>query len=401
VRVWNHVAGKLSERDMDMVRAIPPGGNWRDIPVSIPSRRLEQIREGASAGTGSRSTYYGRLRSDRPAYTISTYYNRPGNGCTIHPVADRVLTDREAARLQTFPDAFRFYGPARARQAQIGNAVPPLLAAQIFRPLEPTTIVDLFSGAGGLSCGAVEVGHEVVAAVDNDGHALKTLAEAHGDSDLCIAGDLRDPVQSRDTFSEILRRLQGRTLGVLAGGPPCQGFSTAGPCRPDDARNALVGSFLEAVEVLNPHHVVMENVLGLYHRGRQLLEHVLCHLRAAGYETSFQVLHAEAFGVPQRRRRLIVQASRNDETQWPDPWRRTEEPSFRRLQEQHTDEPAAFGVGDAISDLPLSPAASADDAVAVASTAPSRVASWMRGQLPIRELLDTAHSEAADHLVPA
>ena len=84
IKIPNHYTPKLSDLDLQMVRAIPPGGNWKNIPVSIPSKRLEQIRESYARGGGSRSTYYGRLRPDAPSYTISTYFNRPGNGCYIH-----------------------------------------------------------------------------------------------------------------------------------------------------------------------------------------------------------------------------------------------------------------------------------------------------------------------------
>src|SRR5688500_4174595 len=99
--IRDHIAGRLSDLDRAVVAHVPPGGNWRDLPPDFPSKRVEQIRRSAAAGEGSRSTYYGRLRPDRPSYTISTYFNRPGNGCFIHPEADRLITVREAARLQS------------------------------------------------------------------------------------------------------------------------------------------------------------------------------------------------------------------------------------------------------------------------------------------------------------
>src|SRR5665648_607474 len=97
--ILDHVAGRLSELDREVVDAVPPGGNWRDLPSGFGSKRVDQIRESAARGEGSRSTYYGRLRWDRPAYTISTYFSRPGNGCFIHPESPRLITVREAARL--------------------------------------------------------------------------------------------------------------------------------------------------------------------------------------------------------------------------------------------------------------------------------------------------------------
>src|SRR5690349_21322212 len=102
--IANHDCARLSERDLQIAAAVPPGGNWRNIPTTIPSERLAQIRESAAAGEGSRSTYYGRLHPDRPAYTVNTYYTRPGNGCFLHYDVEggqhRTLSHREAARLQ-------------------------------------------------------------------------------------------------------------------------------------------------------------------------------------------------------------------------------------------------------------------------------------------------------------
>ncbi|MHA1577875.1 MAG: DNA (cytosine-5-)-methyltransferase, partial [Candidatus Thorarchaeota archaeon] len=82
VMLHDHVTSKLSELDMEIIRAVPSGGNWKDIPIEIAqkSARIMQIRE-----SGGRTTYYGRLRNDLPSYTISTFFNRPGNGTFIHP----------------------------------------------------------------------------------------------------------------------------------------------------------------------------------------------------------------------------------------------------------------------------------------------------------------------------
>ena len=132
----NHKAAKLSELDMMIVNSVPPGGNWKNIPLDVPSKRIEQIRDSYAQGKGSRSTYYGRLLPDMPAYTINTYFNRPGNGCHIHYEQDRVLSQREAARLQSFPDDYYFEGSRGAAFKQIGNAVPVVLAYKIAEELK-------------------------------------------------------------------------------------------------------------------------------------------------------------------------------------------------------------------------------------------------------------------------
>ena len=127
LRIENHSTARLSDLDMRMVHSIPQGGNWKDIPESIPSKRLEQIRESFKRGEGSRSTYYGRLLPGMPSYTISTYFNRPGNGSNIHYDQDRVLSQREAARLQSFPDSFVFRGGAAScKQANWQCSTPAI-----------------------------------------------------------------------------------------------------------------------------------------------------------------------------------------------------------------------------------------------------------------------------------
>ena len=76
--IFNHYASKLSDLDMQIVEHVPPGGNWKDIPESVPSKRLEQIRESYKAGKGSRSTYYGRLTPAMPSFSFITYSIRTG-----------------------------------------------------------------------------------------------------------------------------------------------------------------------------------------------------------------------------------------------------------------------------------------------------------------------------------
>ena len=117
--LYNHIAPRFSELEQQMVVYVPPGGNWSNIPESVPSKRLEQIRRNG----GGRTTYYGRLRWDKPSYTISTYFNRIGNGCHIHPEQDRLISIREGARLQSFPDSFIMHKNDHKAYKQFGNAV--------------------------------------------------------------------------------------------------------------------------------------------------------------------------------------------------------------------------------------------------------------------------------------
>ena len=118
-QILDHTTFKLSALDLEMIRPVPPGGSWKDIPAQTvqKSKRLMRI-----AQTGGRTTLYGRIDYARPSYTITTYFNRPGNGTYVHPVHDRVLSVREAARFQCFPDTYFFLGSKRDKLRQIGNA---------------------------------------------------------------------------------------------------------------------------------------------------------------------------------------------------------------------------------------------------------------------------------------
>ena len=86
--IMNHTTFKLSDLDMEMIRSVPQGGSWKDIPEETvnKSKRLKRITQ-----TGGRTTLYGRIDYKKPSYTITTYFNRPGNGTYIHPIHDRAM----------------------------------------------------------------------------------------------------------------------------------------------------------------------------------------------------------------------------------------------------------------------------------------------------------------------
>jgi DNA (cytosine-5)-methyltransferase 1 len=117
----------MSSTDMQIVQHIPPGGNYQDIPDSISTGRVMKFKE-----TGGRTTTYGRLHPDQPSYTINTYFRRPNVGCNFHYSEPRLITPREAMRLQSMPDHWELvFSSQDARNALIGNAVPPLMGHAI------------------------------------------------------------------------------------------------------------------------------------------------------------------------------------------------------------------------------------------------------------------------------
>jgi len=355
-QIHNHFSSRLSELDMQIVKSVPPGGNWKNIPEHVPSKRIAQIRESYAQGKGSRSTYYGRLLPHKPSYTINTYFNRPGNGCHIHYNQDRVLSQREAARLQSFPDNFKFFGSQTAINNQIGNAVPPLLTFQIAKQVintigNPGVFVDLFSGAGGMGLGFKWAGWIPIIANDIESRFLETYAaNVHQD---VIVGSITDEKNFSilvDIAIKAKEKHKELPFWVL-GGPPCQGFSTAGNKRTmKDKRNLLFINYKEFINEVNPDGFVFENVAGLLNmeKGR-VFEEVKESFNSVMSSITGWVLNTENFAIPQRRKRvfLVGQNKSSEKIQPPDPitTMNTESNLFNFQK-------SAITVVDAISDLP-------------------------------------------------
>ena len=351
VLIFNHLTGRLSALDMQVVYSVPEGGNWKNIPESVPSKRIEQIRESYKRGGGSRSTYYGRLRRDRPSYTINTSLNRPGNGCHIHYEQDRVMSQREAARFQSFPDSFEFIGGQGAVNTQIGNAVPPLLAFQIAKTLgEPGVFIDLFSGAGGMGLGFKWAGWKPIVA--NDIEAKFLLTYSQNVHKKVIVGSITESVVFKKLVSAAeYARATGLPFWVL-GGPPCQGFSTAGSKRTmEDSRNHLVWDYVRFLDQVRPDGFIFENVTGLLSmQGGTVFNAVREAFSSVMPSLGGQVLSTDNYAIPQRRKRLIlVGQSSPDAIDWEPP-----EPITKLNIDElmSSSVPQAVTVEEAISDLP-------------------------------------------------
>tara|TARA_B100000678_G_scaffold25611_1_gene19312 strand:- start:7389 stop:8465 length:1077 start_codon:yes stop_codon:yes gene_type:complete len=114
----NHVATNHSKVALERLSLIPKGKGREVLP---PEHQTKSIYSGT----------WSRLKEDDIAATITTRFDTPSSGLFTHPVLNRCLTVREAARIQSFPDSFVFYGTKTNQMKQVGNAVPPLLAAEI------------------------------------------------------------------------------------------------------------------------------------------------------------------------------------------------------------------------------------------------------------------------------
>lgn len=117
---FNNLVTRNSNSIIERYKHIPQGGNWENIPKEL----MDNYKNVNRCHTG----IYKRLRYDEPSVVIGNYRKN----MLIHPIQDRGLSVREAARLQSFPDSFVFKGSIGFQQQQVGNAVPPLLAKAIF-----------------------------------------------------------------------------------------------------------------------------------------------------------------------------------------------------------------------------------------------------------------------------
>jgi len=181
--------------------------------------------------------------------------------------------------------------------------------------LEPT-VIDLFAGAGGLSSSLEAVGWQSLAVVDNDPAAVDTLranqARGHLKNARIVQADIRD-VAAADLCPDDTR------LDLLAGGPPCQPFSSAGRLQAfDDPRGNLFREFVRLAEELKPRFLLFENVAGLVTAKTPdgevggVLRCIQGEFERIGYFCRFDLLNAADFGSPQRRVRLYMLASRDE-----------------------------------------------------------------------------------------
>lgn len=169
------------------------------------------------------------------------------------------------------------------------------------------TAIDLFAGSGGLTQGLKKAGFDVIAAVEIDQLAVKTYSRNHPEV-LVFENDIRD-LNCRKVLGKLKRR-KGE-IDLLAGCPPCQGFSTLktlnGSARVRDKRNDLVFEYLRFVQEIRPRAIMLENVPGLATDER--MNKLSVALDELGYKCRFEVLDAQDYGVPQRRKRLILVGS--------------------------------------------------------------------------------------------
>ena len=198
-------------------------------------------------------------------------------------------------------------------------------------------VLDLFSGAGGLSRGFMDAGYNVVLGVDFDDAALKTFKANHGKSE-AMKLDLFDH-SNIDKITEYLEHNK-LSIDVLVGGPPCQGFSVAGPRNMDDKRNSLYLAMVKLADILKPQAVILENVPGMIQINDGIgAKRIVQDFAEIGYKMVPKLLYAPDYGIPQIRKRVFFVGLRDTDTEFEFP-------------EAFVDKEHYITCEDAIGDLP-------------------------------------------------
>lgn len=188
-----------------------------------------------------------------------------------------------------------------------------------------STVIDLFAGCGGLSLGLYQAGWEGLFAIEKNAFAFETLKynlidnKKHFNWPDWLPQTEHDINEVLKKYPKQLKSLRGK-VDLVAGGPPCQGFSMAGKRVEEDVRNQLVFSYIKFIELVQPKMILFENVKGFTYAfdkskkdGSEPYSHkVICDLEELGYNVKPHVIDFSNYGVPQRRKRFILVGVRKD-----------------------------------------------------------------------------------------
>ena len=203
---------------------------------------------------------------------------------------------REYARVQDFPDNFKFLGSSQEIRNQIGEAVSPLMAEYIInKHITGKNYIELFCGCGGFSLGAHGCGKECLWALDVNKYAAYSYKINFPKTEVQI-GDIK-----KINENEIYNRI-GK-IDFLIGGPPCQGFSTAGLKlnMDEDPRNKLYLEFIKFLKCFRPYQFIMENVPPILKYKKQIIS----DFEKIGYSVEIEKVNGLNIGMKQQRIRVF------------------------------------------------------------------------------------------------
>ncbi len=216
------------------------------------------------------------------------------------------------------------------------------------------TCIDLFSGAGGLSKGFLDAGYNVVLGVDFDDAALKTFECNHGS-----AKAMKLDLFNHDNIDVIISYLKKQKieLDVLVGGPPCQGFSIAGPRDMNDKRNSLYMAMVKLAERLKPKAIVLENVPGMLQTNNGIgAKRIIDDFSKLGYTMTAKILYAPDYGIPQIRKRVFFVGLLNSEQIYEYPLPTCNPDKYVTCEDAIGDLPALINIyGEEVQDYECSP----------------------------------------------
>ena len=241
------------------------------------------------------------------------------------------------------------------------------------------SLLDLFSGAGGFSLGFTLDNFRLNYALEIDEWASSTIAHNNPATNV-ILSDIRD----FQTPESIKAAVEQKTFDLIIGGPPCQGFSIAGPKKdPKDPRNSLFVDFSRWVDVLRPKVFVIENVKGIVGRKNANDEKVIDIIKNTfndlGYSTELWIMNAVNYGVPQFRERVFFIGNRFDIEMGMPPFSHFEgsDPNINKDQLHYVT------VGQAILDLPKINASEGADELEYTIPPSNEYQRWARGNQSI------------------
>lgn len=181
--------------------------------------------------------------------------------------------------------------------------------------------IDLFAGCGGLSLGLMNSGWSGLFAIEKNKDAFKTLKHNLIDRKQHFEWPTWLPIENHcidkliEEYRDKLEHLRSH-IDLVVGGPPCQGFSSAGKRNEDDERNKLIDSYIEFIKIIKPNLLFFENVKGFTRgfksngaTGRVYSKYVWEKLKELGYNVYGEILDFSEFGIPQRRKRFILVGS--------------------------------------------------------------------------------------------
>lgn len=219
------------------------------------------------------------------------------------------------------------------------------------------TVIDLFAGAGGFGAGFELAGFSVPLSLEMDAWACDTLRINHPDM-IVLQQDIRE-----FTTLDSVRNVCPFKPDIVIGGPPCQGFSIAGPAKKDprDPRNSLFVNFAQWIGFLEPKAFVMENVKGLLVRkntdGQKVIDIIKNTFTDLGYSVEIWILNAVEYGVPQIRERIFIVGNREGVELSPPPKTHSLELTYTNSSQlslfESTELLPAITLWETISDLPL------------------------------------------------